>query len=279
MVSAVIILRLVDQGYLSLTSHPQDYISTWPITNTDPLYNMPLAQLLSFTSGLETEPVCLDNPSGFFQSCVNTIATANANNGVTPGQQFFYASTHLQVAGLMAIKAKGNSLGQTLTWQDLFTAFKSETGLFPTSTYDLPSAGNPRLAGGMHWTGEEYMAFLKAFKNGSLLSPALMAQMTANQVGSAAIVNSPVLTAPPNGLGEDWRYGFGLWLECQSPAYNCAPGGRLSSPGSYGAYPFWSQPYGYFGIVARQGALGTYPIGISVERTVQNTADQWAACQ
>lgn len=270
LVSAVIILRLVEMGYLKLSDRPQDYIASWPIASSDPLYVITLAQLLSFTSGLETEPLCINAGLFDFQTCINNIAVANAGNGIVPGQQFYYASTHLQVAGLMAIKARG-----VATWQDIFTEFKTQTGLFPSATYDLPSATNPRLAGGMHWTGEEYMAFLKALRDGKLLSSGTMSQLLSDQTASAAIVYSPTI----EGLGEDWHYGFGLWHECQSAVFNCTPGTRVSSPGAYGAYPFWDRSKGYFGIVARQGALGTYTNGIAIERSVRSSVEQWAACQ
>ena len=270
LVSAVIILRLVDKGYLTLADHPQDFIAGWPITAADPLYNLTLAQLLSFTSGLETEPLCLNAPGIGFETCVDSIATSNAGNGVVPGQEFYYASTHLQVAGLMAVKARGVS-----SWQDLFAEFQAQTGLFPSGAYDLPSATNPRLAGGMHWTGDEYLAFLRELSRGALLSPALMSQMLSDQIATATIVNSPAL----NDLGEDWHYGFGLWHECQSPTFDCTPGARVSSPGSYGAYPFWDREKGYFGMLARQGVLGSWPNGAAVERAIQAVADQWAAAQ
>ena len=269
LVSAVIILRLVAQGYLDLSDRPQDYIPGWPIVIGDSLYDMTLAQLLSFTSGLSIEPLCL-NIDFDFETCVINIAIRNADNGIVPGEEFFYASTHLQVAGLMAIKARGAA-----SWQDVFSEFKTQTGLFPTSTYDLPSSSNPRLAGGMHWTGEEYMVFLKTLRNGTLLNSTLMSQMLSDQTATATIVFSPAVT----GLGEDWHYGFGLWHECQSATYNCTPGTRVSSPGAYGAYPFWDRSNDYFGIVARQGALGTYTNGVAIERFVRPNVEQWADCQ
>jgi len=269
LVSAVIILRLVEQGYLNLTDRPQDRISSWPIGSGDSLYNLTLAQLLSFTSGLMDGPLCLDIGASNFETCVINIANANAGNGITPGEEFYYANAHLQVAGLMAIKARG-----VATWQDVFAEFKTQTGLFPTATYDLPSATNPRLAGGMHWRGEEYMAFLKALRDGALLNAASMSDLLADHTASATIVYSPTVT----GLGEDWHYGFGLWHECQSATYNCTAGSRVSSPGAYGAYPFWDRSKGYFGIVARQGALGTYTNGVAIERAVRTTAEAWAAC-
>ncbi|MDP3089583.1 MAG: serine hydrolase domain-containing protein [Nitrospira sp.] len=274
LVSAVIILRQVERGSLRLTDKPQERIPGWPITsNSNSLYNMTLEHLLSFTSGLTDEPPflasCLNRPNDDFETCVISLATFNANNGHIPGQEFFYASPHLQVAGLMAIKARG-----VATWQDVFTEFKTQTGLFPTSTYDLPSATNPRLAGGMHWTGEEYMAFLKALKNGSLLNSTSMGQLLADHTASVVIAYSPALV----GAGEDWHYGFGLWHECQSPTFNCTAGTRVSSPGAYGAYPFWDRSKDYFGLVARQGALGTFPNGVAIERSVSPDVEQWLAC-
>jgi len=164
LVSAVIIMRLVEQGRLSLANKPQDLIGTWPIGGGEPLFNTTLTQLLSFTSGLTIEPSCLDDGTFEYETCVTAIGTANSGNGITPGQQFFYASTHLQVAGLMAIKAKSAA-----TWQDVFSEFRQQTNLFPTASYDIPSSNNPTLAGGMHWTGEEYLDFLDALRRGGVV--------------------------------------------------------------------------------------------------------------
>lgn len=269
LVSAVVILRLVEQGYMSLSDRPQDRIPAWPIGSGNSLYGMTLAQLLSFTSGLTTEPLCLNAGAANFETCVINIANTNSANGLTPGQEFYYSSTHLQVAGLMAMRAR-----DLATWQEIFTEFKTQTGLFANSTYDLPSATNPRLAGGMHWTGEDYMAFLRALKNGSLLNAASMGQLLADHTASAVMAYSPAVV----GLGEDWHYGFGLWQECQSATFNCTAGTRVSSPGAYGAYPFWDRTHGYVGIAARQGALGTFPNGVAIERAVRPDVEQWAAC-
>jgi CubicO group peptidase (beta-lactamase class C family) len=271
LVTAVVILRLVEQGYLKLTDRPQDHIAAWPINRRDPLYHMTLAQLLSFTSGLTKAPLCLNLPRANFAACVNSIASSNANNGIMPGTQFYYASTHLQVAGLMALRARGLA-----TWEELFNEFRTQTGLFPGGAYDLPSLSNPRLAGGMHWTGTEYLAFLKALKDGKLLNARSMSEFLKDRTADGVtIVASPVMA----DIGEDWHYGFGFWHECQSPTFNCSPGTRISSPGAYGAYPFWDLSKDYFGIVARQGALKTGPEGIAVERSVRPQVEAWAACQ
>jgi hypothetical protein len=276
LVSAVVILRLVQQGALSLSDHPQDHINSWPIDNNDPLFGMTLAQLLSFTSGLTQDPPCLNDAGANFESCVISVAEDNANDGNVPGQEFFYASSHLQVAGLMAVEVRG------VSWQAIFSEFKSQTGLFAASSYDAPSSTNPNLAGGMHFTGQDYMDFLKALKGGSLLNASSMGQLLADHTVSIPmnLPDSPIFSGIEGpGLGEDWHYGFGLWHECRSATFNCVAGTRVSSPGARGTYPFWDRSRGYTGIVVLNGVFGTDLItGINIERSVRSTMEMWAAC-
>ena len=106
-----------------------------------------------------------------------------------------------------------------------------------------------------------------------------MDQLLADHTPSATVTMaySPALIAPASGgLGEGWHYGFGLWQEYQGNPYAGTPGSRLSSPGSYGAYPFWDKSKGYFGIVARRGAQGTFPEGVGIERSGRSLAEEWA---
>lgn len=268
LVTAVIILRLVDAGFLQLTSKPQDFISTWPLNSGNSLYNITLSHLLSFTSGLTTEPACTNVGISNFENCINTIATTNQSNTNIPGNDFYYSSTHLQVAGLMAIKAKG-----VANWQALFTEFKTQTGLFQNSTYDLPSTTNPRLAGGMHWTASDYFDFLRKLKDGTLLSASLQSQFMSPKTLSAQFLYTPLST-----INEAWQYGFGSWHECQSTTFDCVGNLRISSPGAYGAYPYWDQSKSYFGLVTRQGDIGTFPNGLYIERAVRSKVETWLGC-
>ena len=118
----------------------------------------------------------------------------------------------------MAVRARG-----VATWQDIFVQFKAQTGLFVTSTFDIPSQSNPRIAGGMHFNGDEYLAFLRALRNGALLNAASMNQLLADYTATVPIVYSPFLSGIGGGpgLGEDWHFGFGLAHECRSPTFNC----------------------------------------------------------
>lgn len=268
-VAAVVIMRLVDQGYLSLNDSVQEHVPDWPIPSNDTLFNITLSDLLSFTSGLESDAFCQNFANADFEDCVITIGNNNLGNNNTPSESFYYGSSHLQVAGLMAVKATESN-----SWSDVFSNFKAETGLFLTSEFDLPSLSNPRLAGGMHWTGEEYLAFLDALVSGNLLSENSMNELLTDHTASASIEYSPAETA----LSEDWHYGFGLWHECQNTPFDCIAGTRISSPGAYGAYPFWDLNFNYYGIVARQGALGTYPEGVSIERSVRDQVEAWSDC-
>ena len=96
-------------------------------------------------------------------------------------------------------------------------------------------------------------------------------------IGAAAVASSPIIMA----FGEDWAYGLGNWLECPTAmgagSFDCGAGHRNSSPGAYGAYPFIDFDRDYFGVLAREGTLGTFREGLAVFRAIEDLADQWAA--
>ena len=266
-VSATVILDLVRRGVLSLDDHPQDYIDFWP--ESGDLSEIRLRHLLSFTSGLTNEPLCISAPFFDFSNCVERIVELNPESP-QPGTEFYYSSTHLQVAGLMAMNAVDPSGGTT--WSDIFTRFQTESTLFPNSAYDLPSQNNPRLAGGMHWSAMEYSHFLQALYRQTILTPALIAAMSSDQIANATIVKSPA----GEDRGLDWHYGYGNWIECDNLPFDCTESGKFSSPGAYGAYPFIDREHGYFGIVALQGKLGQAD-GYRIFMEVKDLLEQWAA--
>lgn len=265
LVTAAIILQLVNDGTLSLDDNPQDYISFWPTTGN--LSNITLRHLLSFTSGLREEHICINLGLSDFETCVSNILGANTTTAV-PGDEYYYSSSHMQVAGLMAVKAFGVN-----SWQQVFEYFRTQTGLFLNSDYDLPSQQNPRLAGGMHWTAVDYLAFLRALFEESILTPALILEATSDQISAATIVYSPIASG---SLSEDWHYGFGNWIECPNNPFDCTQVTRISSAGAYGAYPFIDYEHSYFGIVAREGALGTGSEGVAVYRAIETDLEAWA---
>jgi len=265
MISAAIILDHVKKMNLSLDDNPQDHIGTWPITGN--LAAITLHDLLSFTSGLTEAPLCLSTGFSNIDYCVDKIAEDN-NESLASGLKFYYGPDHLQVAGQMAIQASAES-----DWASLFATYQFETGLFTHSTYDLPSASNPRLAGGMHWNAEEYLAFLEKLYKTEILTPQLITLMTTDQRAAALSTNSPAI----DGMGEDWHYGFGVWIESESNPYDPAKlTGRVSSPGLFGAYPFIDFTHKYYGILARQGSLTSFTKGYELFSLVAPKLETWA---
>jgi hypothetical protein len=99
-------------------------------------------------------------------------------------------------------------------------------------------------------------------------------QQLTDQLTHATIGSSPA----QDGINQDWHYGFGLWLECHATSFNCSYGvDSYSSPGAYGAYPFMNITNKFYGIVARQGALGTFRNGYALYATVESLIVQWAS--
>lgn len=265
-VTAQVILRLVDEGILSLDDTPQQYLPYWTSDEGSPLSSLTLGTLLTFTSGLEQEPLCINLAVAQFSNCVEQVYTDNLANPVAPVTEFHYGSAHMQVAGAMAVAASGEA-----DWAGVFAAFQAATGLFEDASYDLPSAGNPRLAGGMHWTAEAYLAFLEAVYEGDILSSELREALPSDPIAGLEISASPA-----DAAGLAWRYAFGHWIECAGE--DCAAQQRVSSPGAYGAYPFIDRSMGLYGILARQGALGTFAQGYATHNEVAAEIEAWATC-
>ncbi len=286
-VAAVVILTEVDRGSLSLDSNAADVLgSFW-----SDAYPVTLRHLLSLTSGFSREACalgsppcsiqCVDLPNRDFADCVRDIYDANVIAvPALAGTEFYYSPNHLQIAGLMATTSSAHS-----SWAQLFAQFQNTTGLFVSSAFDLPSATNPRLAGGMHWTAEDYLTFLWAlYKNerpsdrGPFLTTSSWDELFKNQRGSAAVAASPIW----DRLQEDWAYGLGNWLECSTAkaqgSFDCTSRHLHSSPGAYGSYPFIDFDAGYMGIVARASTdLGSFPEGIALLEQIRPLAESWAA--
>jgi CubicO group peptidase (beta-lactamase class C family) len=271
LVTATIILWALESlDNFNLSDQPQNHLDFWVVPQTSPLNSIQLHHLLSFTSGLTEESRCLKLglPRRLsMNDCLELVLSDNMTEGSIAGQAFHYASTHLQVAGAMAVAAGGYN-----DWTSLFDAFKTATGLFPTARYDLPSETNPRLAGGMHWTGTQYAAFLGALIRGEIISQQSFETMTTTHTDQL-----PSSYSPAEAEGFPWQYGYGLWVECGS-ANVCIDAEYRSSPGAYGAYPFFRVDGTYWGVVARQGSLGTFPEGVEIGLQIRSLAEKWSAC-
>lgn len=264
-VTAAVILRLVDQGLMSLDDHPQDYLDFWTQDPAAPLSHITLEHLLSFTSGLERTPLCMYRQLISYEECVEDIHDMNLASAIAPGTRFYYASTHLQVAALMATRALGRH-----HWNGVFVQFQRATGLLGDAVYDIPSAINPMVAGGMHWSPSEYIEFLEQFPD------ELFSQGARDYIMQDHIVDAEVgYSAAMDLLNQDWRYGFGFWVECGSEVYDCDSLGRISSPGARGSYPFIDLELGLKGIIAYDGDVTDGAVGFEIYEAAAAEIESW----
>jgi serine-type D-Ala-D-Ala carboxypeptidase/endopeptidase len=243
LVAGLTILRLVDQGFLSLDSTTGTVLG-W----TGPQGAITLRQLLSFTSGLEPEHACTLLPNITLAECVALIA--NRPLVAAPGTRFDYGSTHLHVAARMAEVVTGES------WADVFAMqLKSPLALGPDLVfYTAPRQGtgttNPLIAGGLRATMNEYAKILKLeydeglWQGQRLMNAALFDAQSTEPYPNAVIGNSPAVNA-----GFNAKYGLANWLECASPAVNCQV---QSSPGAFGFTPWVDRDGGYYAIIAME---------------------------
>jgi D-alanyl-D-alanine-carboxypeptidase/D-alanyl-D-alanine-endopeptidase len=244
LVAGLVLMRLVDQGFLSLDSTAGAVLG-W----TGPQAAITLRQLLSFTSGLEREAPCTFLAGITLADCVAAISQQPLV--AEPGTRFDYGSTHLHVAARMAEVVTGES------WASLFnTQLKAPLGLTSPDLawYTAPrqSSGttNPLVAGGIRADMNEYARILAldfnrgVYQGNRLIADALFAAQATEPYPNAVIGNSPFVNA-----GFNFHYGLAAWLECPPPATNCAV---LSSPGAFGFTPWFDREAGYYAILGME---------------------------
>jgi len=244
MVAGLVILRLIDQGFLTLDSTTGAVLG-W----TGPQSAITLQQLLSFTSGLDREMPCTVLAGIDLADCVTSISQQPLV--AAPGTRFDYGSTHLHVAARMAEVVTGQS------WANLFaTQLKAPLGLtspdlaWYTAPRQALGTTNPLIAGGIRATMNEYAKILAldfnrgTYQGNTLINSALFTAQATEQYPNTVIGNSPFANS-----GLNFHYGLAAWLECPPPATNCAV---LSSPGAFGFTPWFDRDSGYYAILGME---------------------------
>jgi CubicO group peptidase (beta-lactamase class C family) len=243
LVAGLTILRLVDQGFLTLDSTTGTVLG-W----TGPQADITLRQLLSFTSGLPPEAPCTLLANLTLAQCVGLIA--DMTPVAAPGTRYDYGSTHLQVAARMAEVVTGQP------WANIFEAqLKGPLGLpagmlWYTAPRQAQGTINPLIAGGLRATMNEYAKVLQleydrgVYQGNRLIADALFTAQATEPYPTAVIGNSPF-----QKIGLDYHYGLASWLECAPPATNCAV---QSSPGAFGFTPWVDRDGGYYAIIAME---------------------------
>jgi len=259
LVSGMVLLRLVDQGKLSLGATTGEVLG-W----TGPNAAITLAHLMSFTSGLAREASCTIKPNLTLAACVDEIRDATAV--APPGTRFDYGSTHLHVAARMA-EVKAGKPWATLFEEELKAplGLPAEVAYFTAPRQSIGTT-NPLIAGGMRASVDEYAkilgtAFAKGVAPGGarIVSEASMDLQAKNPFPAAVVGHSPVGAL---GLGLELRYGLSSWLECATPTEGCA---QISSPGAFGFTPWLDRDAGYYAILGMEVDRTGEVVGFAVE--------------
>lgn len=202
LLSVVVLLRLVEDGKLSLDGKVTSVLRDWPADKA----SITLRMLLAHTSGLPPSAPCLDDRNTTLAACVQEIAGTALRKD--PGTSVIYGASGLQVAGRMAEVATGKP------WAELFRdALTVPLGLRATG---FGRTANPRIAGGAQSTADEYGKVLDVLVQGGrtdtlrLLSGASVDAMFQDQSRGAPLVLSPYALIPGR---EATRPGLGVWLD------------------------------------------------------------------
>jgi serine-type D-Ala-D-Ala carboxypeptidase/endopeptidase len=261
MMSGLTILKLVDEGRLSLSDNPQKYLTYWTSDPADPRSRITLGQLLAFTSGFNTTDTpsnCVSNATTTLQACAQEFY----NQGITtgPGTAFYYSNAHLHIAAAMAEAATG---------QGFSALYRSKVAvplaIGTVSGINFPSTSNPRPSGGGTSTGEEYAKMLDGVLAGRLLAS------NANFINDQTV--GVTFGFRPSGTYEygDWHYAAASWRECDVTPFDASCTARriISSPGAFGWTPWIDFDKGYYAVIAMEGPSGSNTISIALEQRLQ----------
>ena len=258
LLAGVTIMRLVDRGVMRLDDHPQRYLPWWTTSAADSRSQVTLQQLLSFTSGFNSD----ESTSGCYADAASTTAACarslyDAGVATPPGASFAYGPAHMTIAAAMAAAATGKSWNQIV-------ADEVTTPLGMTATVnDFPSPANPRIAGGASSTIEDYARLMAAMLGGNLV---VLPNFIQDRTAGTATAYTPI--APVFG---DWHYALGSWRECDAVPFAsaCASQQLVSSPGAFGWTPWIDLDRGYWAIIGMQQGAGGSVESVRLEQQIQ----------
>jgi CubicO group peptidase (beta-lactamase class C family) len=236
-VTGTVLLRLVDQGALSLDTKTKDLLTTNGQAWSGNLGEATLRDLLSFQTGIPSD---LDaaNTTTSLQAAVDAIYAARSATAQPPGTYFAYGNSHMRIAARMAEVRTGKPWAQIFNEQ-----LRDPLGWSANTAYTFSAPiNNPNPAGGLVTTGKEYMRFLvmqlrKGLDGNTRLLPAALIDEQRKEQWRAGTV---IFFSPYTSMGKSYHYGLGLWRECDTPsaAPACDAKLRVSSTGAFGFAPW-----------------------------------------
>lgn len=259
-VTAAVILRLVEEGALTLDSHPQDYLAWWTSDPEDARSKVTLRQLLAFTSGLsgapfgDSTPRCLNDAFTTIGLCAQEIYDWEFN--YAPGEAFYYGPSHMQVLAAIAEAATGES------WADLYASRVAEPVGMEDTVYNWPSADNPRVSAGAQTTLQDFQRFAQAMLVNALW-PTTWSEMVIDHTPSTEVT---VEYSPMNNPSRGWHYGLGVWLECPNPEWDasCETVDVISASGLFGFHLWVDLARGHYAVLAMEDSFNGWASSIQL---------------
>ncbi len=224
MPSMALLMKLVNDGRLSLSDTVQRFI---PAFRNKPVIT--LGQLMSHTSGLPGISPYISNNGFTLKQAADSIGLRTPMTSFAPGSAFQYGGVSMHVAGRMAEVATG------MRWDSLFQKeIGRPLGLANTNYAGTGATTNFRIAGGMGTTMPDFSKLLSMllqygwYKNQQIMDSLTVVMMQSNQTGILPLIGTPYANDP---LREDFRYGYGVWVEQEN-------NGQTTQFGSQGAFGF-----------------------------------------
>lgn len=265
--TGTLLFRLIERypERLSLETRPQQYLSYWTTSTSDPRSRITLEQLLSMRSGFNAGPAqggCVTIPLLYtLQSCAQTIYQAGTDS--EPGSGFSYGPHHIQVAAALGEAAAGGS------FNSLFASNVTAPLGMSSTRFVKASNANPWAAGGAESTARDYAKLLHALLVGGFITDT--AGFLGSRTNSATLLYAPASASNTTGHDRDWRYALGSFVECDGDDFTadgCAAQMVNSSPGAFGFTPWIDRANGYYAVIAMNRLLGDDD-GVLLEQQVQ----------
>ncbi|MEM1082369.1 MAG: serine hydrolase domain-containing protein, partial [Pseudomonadota bacterium] len=249
LLSAVLMLRLVDQGLIDLDA---------PVSNYLPQFSgqkgqMTVRQLFSHTSGLPGGQGLgiLGNEDITLEQAVDVIACCVALD-YAPGEGFLYGGLSMHVAGRVAEVVTGKSFERLFELEvarPLGLTTVNYQGAQPISqTASIMRNENYRIAGGARSSLRDYGRVLEMLANGGMyrgqriLSDAAMTALIQDYKSDVPLLYEPSVVASRQ-LG----YGLGGWLHFDASDPTRVV--QVSSKGAFDAMPWFNIDTRSWGIV------------------------------
>lgn len=255
-ITGAVVLRLAQEGLIGLDDSIGRYL---PRATFFRKGNSTIRQNFSHTGGWAgtSGEDFLARPALSLAQCVDSILRDDPQV-YRPGTAFKYSGVSMQVAGQCAAVAAGTD------WNTLFTTrIKQPLGLSST-TYQLASPTNPRLAGGISSNARDLMRFTQfILRNGKVgttqvIDSVWMQEMWRDQTNRVPQLASPYPANPAYNNPYNQPvvyYGFGSWQDVYNPATQYTE--QISGAGAFGTIYWVDRCRGITGVIVTQSNYAT----------------------